>query len=271
MQIRGFNNGQNIVMVQENKLRKRLRTGETVFGPFLKLADPAIIEIAGSAGFDFAIIDTEHGPLSIESAQNLVRAAENKGITPIIRVLNNDHGSILRALDIGAHGVQVPQVSTEKQARNVVAAVKFFPEGERGVCRFVRAAEYSSMDKFEYFKAANRETVAIIHVEGIEGINNLPDILTVEGLDVVFLGPYDLSQACGVTGQVDHPKVVEKMQSAVNLAREKNIAVGTFVESSETAEMWINLGVQYISYSVDVGIFFSACANILDGLKRVAR
>ncbi|MCD6296099.1 MAG: aldolase [Deltaproteobacteria bacterium] len=253
--------------MQENKLNQTLNSGKTVIGPFLKLSDPTVVEIAGLAGFDFVIIDMEHGPHSIETAQNLVRAAEVRGITPIIRVTENNPGLILRALDIGAQGVQVPQVSKMADVKKTVEAAKFYPTGNRGVCRFVRAADYSLTDRFEYFRKANRETTVIVHIEGVEGMNNLPQILTVPGLDVVFLGPYDLSQSCGVPGEVDHPKVIEKMKQAIEIAKKENIVVGTFVDTVETGKKWMSLGVQYISFSVDAGIFYQACSDIVKQLK----
>jgi len=249
--------------MRQNSLKEKLSSGETTFGPFLKLSDPAIVEISGYAGFDFVIIDTEHGPLSIETAQDLVRAAETADITPVIRVTENNPSLILRALDIGAQGIQIPQIANQSDAEKAVQAAKYHPQGDRGVCRFVRAANYSSMDRFKYFEQANQETLVIVHIEGVEGVNNLPDILTVEGLDVVFLGPYDLSQSCGVPGQVEHPKVIEKMKQAIELARNQKKIVGTFVDSVDAGKKWMDLGVQYISYSVDVGIFYQACSGII--------
>jgi len=152
------------------------------------------------AGFDFVIIDAEHGPISIQSAQNMIRAAETANITPIIRVANNDEDLILRALDIGAQGIEIPQINSKSQAIKAVRSVKYAPQGERGVCRYVRAANYSSMDKYEYFKSANNETIIIAHIEGVKGINNLDEILSVPDMYVIFIGPYDLSQSLGIPG-----------------------------------------------------------------------
>jgi len=253
--------------LRENKLKKVLREGKVAVGPFMKLTDPAAVEIAGYAGFDFVIIDTEHGPVSIETAQNLIRAAEAVGITPIIRVRDNNPSLILRALDIGAQGVEVPHISNKEGALRSVKAAKFSPQGERGVCRFVRAANYSSLEQYKYFEFSNEETLVIVHIEGIEGVKNLRKILTIKDLDIIFLGPYDLSSSCGVTGQVNHPLVIKKMEEAVKLSRGANIAVGTFVDSIEDAKKWINAGVQYISFSVDVGIFYEACCRIVKKLR----
>jgi len=252
-----------------NLLKEKLQKGQNTIGPFMKFTDPAAVEIAGLAGFDFVIIDMEHGPVSFERAQDLIRAAQLRNITPVIRVPENREIYIQRALDIGAVAIQVPQISTVEDAERVAVASKFHPKGARGVCRFVKAANYSSTPKAEYFVNANEDVLTLIHIEGLEGIKNLPEIVKVEGIDVIFLGPYDLSQSCGVPGQVDHPFVIEKMTEAVQLAHANGKFVGTFVENIETASKWAKLGVQYLSYSVDVGIYLQACIKIVDESKLV--
>jgi len=249
--------------LKKNNLKEVLKEGKNVFGPFMKFTDPAAVEIMGLAGFDFVIIDAEHGPISMQSAQNMIRAAETANITSIIRVANNDEALILRALDIGAQGIEIPQINSKSQAIKAVRSVKYAPQGERGVCRYVRAANYSSMDKFEYFKSANKETMIITHIEGVEGINNLDEILSVPGIDVIFIGPYDLSQSLGVPGQVNNSLVVEKMKEVVLKCKQNKVAVGTFADDIETAKFWVSLGVQYMSFSVDVGILYEASKQII--------
>ena len=237
-----------------------------VIGPFMKTCDPAFVEAAGYAGMDFAILDMEHGPISLENMQNNIRAAQIAGILPLVRVGNYE--LIPKALDIGAAGVQVPQVSTAEEAERVVREAKYFPQGERGVCRFVRAAHYSAMDRAEYFPTANQALV-IIQLEGQEAIKNLDEIMMVPGVDILFVGPYDLSQSLGVPGQTTHPEVVAQMREIVRKAKEKNILVGTFTDNSETLKMWSDAGVQYLSYSVDMGIFCEACAKIKEEVQRI--
>jgi len=253
--------------LKENYLKRTLEEGENVFGPFLKLVDPAVVEIMGFAGFDFVIIDAEHGPISMQSVQNMIRAAETANITSIIRVAKNDESLILRALDIGAQGVEIPQINCKSDALRAVKSVKYSPQGERGVCRYVRAANYSSMDKFKYFKSANEETMIITHIEGVEGINNLDEILSVPGIDVIFIGPYDLSQSLGIPGQVNHPLVTEKMKEVVSKCKVSKVAAGTFADDVETAKSWISLGVQYMAFSVDVGILYDISKTIVNKLK----
>lgn len=253
--------------MKKNHLKRALNEGKVVFGPFMKFTDPAAVEVMGFAGFDFVIIDEEHGPISMESAQNMIRAAESVDITPIIRVGNNDEDLILRALDIGAQGIEIPQINSRSDAVRAVKSVKYSPQGERGLCRYVRAANYSSMDKFEYFKSANDETMIIAHIEGVEGINNLNEILSVSGIDVIFIGPYDLSQSLGIPGEVNHSLVVEKMKEVISKCNKKKIAVGTFADDIETARSWVSLGVQYMAFSVDVGILYNISKTIVNKLK----
>lgn len=247
-------------------LNRMFEKKQAAFGPFLKLPNPALVEIIGIAGFDFVIIDCEHGPLDMLVAEEMVRAAKLSGLSAVIRVSENNPALISRALDIGADAVQVPQVSTRTDAEKVVQAAKFAPLGERGVCRYVRAAGYSSVDRQAYFTLANQNTRTIIHIEGEEGMENIQDILQVEGIDVIFIGPYDLSQSLGLPGQVDHPLVVARMREIIDRAREAGKIVGTFVDDVDAARKWLALGVQYIAYSVDTGIIYQSFKEIADSL-----
>jgi 4-hydroxy-2-oxoheptanedioate aldolase len=244
--------------------REKLQT--QAIGIFSKTSDPAFIEIMGYAGLDYVIIDLEHGPNTIQTAQNLIRAAQVAGIFPIIRVKESCGSVMGEALDIGACGLQIPRITTKAEAEAVISRVKFHPDGNRGMCRFVRAAAYSAKDRFEYFADANK-SVIILQIEGKEGIENIDDILSVKGIDVIFVGPYDLSQSLGLPGQVDHPSVEEKMLEIVKKCVEKNITVGTFADTPANAEKWRKDGVKYISYSVDTGIFYNAVCDLVKMLK----
>ena len=125
------------------------------------------------------------------------------------------------------------------------------------------------MNKFKYFESANKETMIIVHIEGVEGINNLDEILSVPGIDVIFIGPYDLSQSLGIPGQVNHPLVTEKMKEVVTKCKESKVTAGTFADDDdiEKARTWISLGVKYMAFSVDVGIFYDISKTIVNKLK----
>lgn len=241
--------------------REKIKNEKCVYGPFMKTSDPMFVEAAGLAGFDFVILDTEHGPVEIENQQNNIRAAEARNLVPIIRLKDKAENTIGRALDIGAHGIQVPQIKTAQEAMDVIKYAKFYPYGMRGVCRFVRAADYSAMDRFEYFESSN-DILIILQLEGIDAIKNIDEILKVDGVDILFIGPYDLSQSLGFPGQVNNPRVVDAMKIIVEKAKKAGKVIGCFVDTLDDLEMWRNLGLQYLSYSVDVGIFMDACKNI---------
>lgn len=247
--------------------RNKLQNDECVYGVFMKTGDPMFVEAASLGGFDFVILDTEHGPVSIENQQNNIRAAEARGAVPIIRLKASGENTIGKALDIGAYGIQVPQINSAADAEKIVKFAKFYPYGMRGVCRFVRAADYSAMDRYEYFENS-KNILIILQLEGVKAIENLDEILEVEGVDILFIGPYDLSQSLGIPGQVNNPLVVEEMKKIVERARKKNKVIGTFVDTPEDLIMWRNLGVKYLSYSVDVGIFLDACRDLSNKFKK---
>lgn len=248
------------------EFKRRLSSGEAVYGPFMKTGDPAFVEACAFAGFDFMILDMEHGPNSLETTQNLVRAAIVGGALPVIRVRDRQAESISQALDIGALGIQVPQLTSPEEVREVIKAARFVPDGQRGVCRFVRAANYSSMPRESYFKEAN-EALIILQVEGKEAILNIDAILDEKGYDVLFVGPYDLAQAMGIPGQTDHPDLKSEIRKLLGKARKKNCSLGIFTDTIEAAREWKRLGVSYISWNVDVGIFYTACHESLRIIK----
>ncbi|MGE5598821.1 MAG: HpcH/HpaI aldolase family protein [Bacteroidota bacterium] len=251
-------------------LKQRMAGQGVVLGTFCKMTEPGGYEILGLAGFDFAVIDMEHGPISFERAQDLIRACELSGISPVIRVPGNEEHYILRALDIGAHGVEVPKINTREQAEALARAARYHPRGGRGLCRYVRAAGYSSVPPAEFIPGASENVAVIAHLEGREGLDNLLEILAVDGIDVIFIGPYDLSQSLGIPGQVHAPLLVERMIAVVEQTRGRGKFVGTFVETVDDAKAWRSWGVTYLAYSVDVGLFYEKCTEIVRAVNGAA-
>ena len=149
----------------------------------------------------------------------------------------------------------------------MASAARFFPRGDRGVCRYVRSAAYSSMDRHEYFQMANERTITIAHLEGVRAVENMDEIMSVDGVDILFIGPYDLSQSVGVPGEVTHPSVIKQMEKVIAAAKAAGKLVGTFADDVTAAKHWIEAGVMYIAVSVDVGIFYDACKDIAASLS----
>ena len=249
--------------MRENQLKRKLQRGEVVYGPFMNCSYGAFIEIAALAGFDFAIIDMEHGPLEVETAEDLCRAGQGAGLCPIVRVRKNDAPQIQRALDIGSGGVQVPQIETRADAEAVVRAAKYQPLGMRGLSFYTRAGDYVVFGQEGITDRLNAEQLVIIHIEGQRGLENLDEIVAVPNIDVIFLGPYDLSQSFGIPGQVNDPRVIRGMEEAARKIRAAGKAAGTFAGNPAAAKRWSSLGVQYIALGVDVGIFADACLALL--------
>ncbi len=244
----------------KEKFKEKIAT-EPMLGVFSKTIDSNLIEATGLAGLDFIILDMEHGPANLEIMHNHVRAAIVTNILPIIRVEDINTHSIGSALDTGALGVQVPNITTAEEAQAAVKAARFYPEGMRGVCRFVKSGKFGSMQKDEYFNNAN-ESLLILQVEGIEGINNLDEILNVKNFDILFIGPYDLSQSIGKPGEVESPEVLQLMNNIIQKAKKKGILVGSFSDSYERNKSLIKEGFSYIAYSVDINIYLEGCKLI---------
>ena len=242
--------------------RQRLAGGATVLGPFVNLASPALIEIAALAGFDFLVLDMEHAPLDPAVIENLCRTADSVGIAPVVRVAARDPVDILRALDLGPAGVQVPHVSTPQQTEAVVEAARYAPLGSRGLSPYTRAGRYFSAGG-AVTERLNRETLVAIQVEGLEGVQKLEEIVRVDGIDIVFLGPYDLSQAIGIPAQVWDPRVRDRMAQAVTTITAAGLTAGTYADFPEGARHWIGTGVRYMCLSVDAGIYLHGCRKMV--------
>jgi 4-hydroxy-2-oxoheptanedioate aldolase len=253
--------------MRENLLRRKLQRGETAVGLFSISPFPAMVEIAGLAGFDFCILDMEHGALEASTAEDLCRAADSAGLPPIVRVSKNDGPQMQRALDIGSGGVQVPQVETGADAEAVVRQGKYAPLGARGLSYYTRAAAFGTAGKVGTLDRLNEEQMIVIHVEGVRGIENLDDITCVPGIDVVFLGPNDLSQSLGIPGEVDSPRVIGLMEDACARIRAAGKYVGTFADDAAAGRRWARVGVQYVAIGVDVNYFFRACRDVVDTMR----
>lgn len=257
--------------MQRQSAKARLREKGFVAGPFVEAGSPALIEILGLAGFDFVIIDCEHAALSGEAVGHLIRAAEAAAISPLVRVRHNEPAAILEALDLGAAGLHVPQISSPADALNAVRAAKFPPRGSRGFNPFVRAARYGATPVAEFRRSADEDTLLVLHIEARESLDEVDQILAVPGFDVAFLGPYDLSQSLGIPGEVTHPRVREALRAIVRAARSYGVAVGCFANNPEQARLWLAEGVSYLAYSVDSVLFLEACRKACETIAELRR
>jgi 4-hydroxy-2-oxoheptanedioate aldolase len=217
-----------------------------VFGCFLKYRDASLAEVLAYQGWDFFLLDGEHSTLEPRDCENLVRVADLRSVTPLIRVPTNQPHVILRFLDTGAQGVQVPMVNSPAEAERAVRAVKFAPRGNRGLGS-TRAADYGQTAPFhEYVKVANAETLLILQVETIEALGEVMDIARTDGVDVVFIGPTDLSVSLGVPGQPQHPRVREATDRIAAQVAQAGKILGALASSADSAREWRQRGARYI-------------------------
>jgi len=230
-----------------NSLKAKLAAGQTVVGSFVYVPSPMLTELVGLTGFDFVVIDMEHGPVDIGTASDMVRAAEWAGVTPIIRVTHNSPHLILRALDIGALGLHVPDISQPEDARAAVDSVKYGPRGHRGLAN-VRAAGYGLSGSLpEYAAAANEQTILIAHIEDARAVENLDALLKVDGIDVYYLGPVDMSNSLGIPGQTKDARVVQLVEGSIQRIAAAGKTAGCIAADAETARRYMELGARYIA------------------------
>jgi 4-hydroxy-2-oxoheptanedioate aldolase len=251
--------------LQKNTTKAKLHAGETVFGCFVRYPDASLIEVQGYLGWDFLVFDGEHGTLEPRDCENLVRSAELRGVTPIVRVTTNFAPVILRFLDTGAQGLHVPWIQTAEDAERAVRAVKYFPRGNRGLAG-VRAADFAQVGSLgDYIARANAETLVVLQIESVGAVEQLPKILDIDGVDVIFIGPADLSHSLGLPGQMDHPEVKATVDRIVDLVEPSSKALGIMVNNVNAAREWRQRGARYITITLDavlspaVRAYLSAC------------
>lgn len=247
-----------------SKLFKELKDSKQKFaGMFVQSTSEEMVEIIGHAGFNFIIIDTEHGPYGTETAVKLVRAADAVNLTSVIRVLQNTETAIARALDTGASGIVVPGITSVEDAQKAVTYAKYGPIGLRGACPCVRANKYGVGDT-SYYRKANEDTSVILLIEGKEGINAFDEILNVSYVDAILLGPVDLSVSLGMPGEIYNPTVTDALSQMIEKANAKGICIGLFSIDTNDARKWLEIGANYVAYQVETMLFYEACKKAKD-------
>jgi 4-hydroxy-2-oxoheptanedioate aldolase len=212
--------------------------------------DAALVEFAAYQGWDFLILDGEHGALDPRLCEGLLRAAELHDTSTIVRVPVNEPHVILQFMDVGAQGCQVPSIENGADAERAVCSVKYGPRGARGLAG-VRAADYGQRGALgEYVRAANAETLVIVHVESATAVDRADEIAAVDGVDVVFLGPTDLSHSLGRPGELGHPLVVEHLDRAAAATLEAGKVLGVTVATAEEAVAWLERGARYVTTGI---------------------
>ena len=254
-------------MLKKNFLKEKLEKNELAIGTWNIINSPMVVDVIASSGIDFIVLDAEHGSISYETAQTMISICESYGVTPIMRVGEINESLILRALDIGVHGIQLPNISTAEDAEQFVRYAKYPPIGVRGFSPYTKAGLYDVTNGKILPETANRNTLLIANVEGKEGMDNLEQIVRTEGIDIVFIGLFDLSKSLGIPGDVQNPLVMEYLDTAIDIVHRNRKKIGSIASNPEMLCTLKEKRVDYLTYSVDTGMLKESYQVLLTQFK----
>jgi 4-hydroxy-2-oxoheptanedioate aldolase len=251
--------------MRENRLKRIWREGGTVVNGWLHVPSSFSAEVMAHAGWDSLTIDMQHGPVDYESLVPMLQALSTTDTVPVVRVPWNDPGLIMRVLDAGCYAVICPLINTREEAEAFVGACRYPPEGYRSFGPY-RATLYGGPD---YTEHANETVVTMAMIETQEALDNLEEILSVEGLDAVFVGPSDLGQSLGYGPGTDRdePEVAEAIERILAAAREHGLAAGIFTGTPEYASRMVEKGFRFVTISSDVRLMAAAAAAAVNALR----
>ena len=247
-----------------NSFRQRLLDGELLVSTLISFPSAEVVELLSKVKFDWLFIDGEHGPFDTPQMQHMLQAASSQ-CPCIIRVPSYDAVAIKKALDIGAAGIIVPQIQTAEQAQAAVGAAKYPPTGKRGV-GLARAHEYG-LSFSSYLESADQETCVVIQAETRDAIDNIEDIVAIEDVDAILIGPYDLSANLGYTGQVEHPEVLGAIKKVEHACKQANVKLGYFGVNAQAVRPYIDRGFTLITAGVDSLMLLNSAQQLLQELS----
>jgi len=239
-------------MKMSSAFRDRVLSGQFVGGTFINLGSPLTAEIAGLAGFDWLLLDHEHGPGSDSTLLHQLQAVAATPAFGVVRIAANEAPRFKRTLDAGAHGIMVPYVSSAEEARSAVAALRYPPRGIRGISKMNRAAAFGA-DFDAYFAHAHEWLVTMLQIETIEALAHVDEIAAVDGADVLFVGPLDLSTNLGISGDYTHPRFIDALNQVAGAARRHGKAAGILALDATHVAPWRDCGYTVMALGSDGG------------------
>ena len=249
-------------------LKHRLKQGETLNGCWLNLGTSITAEIVGSAGFDWVLIDLEHGAGVEKDVLQQLQALEHTSAAAIVRVESSQSQRIHRILDMGAEGIMCPRISNAAEAMDVAQGLYYPPHGKRGLAKMVRATRFGK-DFNDYFKNAKDNILGIVQIETAEVLNHLEAVAGIDGVDVLFIGPSDLSMELGIFGQFDHPLFRDALKATVSAAKKADKATGILLFNPDDYRMYHDLGIRFIACGSDATFVAEGARNMASKLNAV--
>lgn len=254
--------------MRENKVKRSLGSGGVALGTIIfEFSTTGIARIAASAGCEFVMFDLEHTGWSMDTLRMLLATARAADIVPLVRVPALEYHFVSRALDLGALGVMVPMIETGEQAKALVQFAKYPPVGKRGAAFGVGHDDYKDGDLAEKMRSANEETLLIALVETARGVENVDAIAAVEGIDVVWVGHYDLTGSMGIPGQFESPRFISALQRVVAASRRHGKACGFMVSDAEDGRVRLAQGFRVLCYLGDVWLYRQALTQGISALR----
>ncbi|WP_062260333.1 HpcH/HpaI aldolase family protein [Endozoicomonas arenosclerae] len=238
--------------------------GRVSIGPVIQMPSPSLTTTLSqkNIGFDWVWIDTEHGPIGVTEMHKMISATRGTGVLPIVRIPANQDWMVKSALDAGARGIMFPFINTKEEAEKAIASLRYPPEGVRGFAPMVAAQEWG-MSVSEYTRVANEEVIGILQIESATAVKNIDDILSVSGVDMILIGPYDLSGTIGLLGEVNHPKVEALIEQVIVSAKKRNVPLGTVAFNEQDMKKRIEQGFQFVGVAVDSLLISESASTVV--------
>ena len=252
-----------------NKLKEKLKNAEKPLGLFFDTSSVTIMECLGRCGFDFVIIDNEHSPIEAESSADYIRAAELVGLTPLCRVRDTSRPAVLKLLDVGAQGLIVPCVHSVEQVKDIIKYAKYYPVGERGFCPSrkdgwgfdIPGGVPATMAHF------NEETLLIPQCETVGALEHIEEIVALEGVDGIFVGPYDLSISMGIPGEFNNPVFQAAIDRIIKAVHDAGKFCIFFAGNTDAVVAGYKRGFDGMAYSLDAAIIIEALKERVDKIR----
>lgn len=257
--------------IKKNPLKQKLLAGEAVLGVWSIIPSPVVAEIFAFGGIDFAIFDMEHGIFDVGALDGCIRACESAGSAPLVRIPGVNPWAAQWALDLGAYGIVVPQISNGIEASAVVGMAKYSPNGSRGYNPFTRAAQYANPPNNQLGKLSNDFSLTCVIVENQMGLDNLSQICSVPDLDVVYMGIYDLAVMMGCEGDTKNPKVVKVVHESISQILAAGKAAGMIVRNQGDISEALSLGANFLVYSVDTFVIHEAVVSAVSSFNNAQK
>lgn len=257
--------------MKPNRFKQRLADGKVPVGHMvLEFGVRSLPRLLENAGLDFVLIDTEHSAFSTSEIADLVAWFRATDIAVFVRVPQVQYHWVARTLDLGAMGIMIPNVKNAAEAKAIVDAAKYAPLGRRGVIMGNANTDFQTLSPADFLMEANRNTTVICQIESVEGVENLEAIAGTPGVDVLWVGHFDLTQSMGIPGQFHDPRFLEALGKVVACARRHGLGAGIQPGSLTQAEEWMKIGFNVISYSGDYSVYTTALAHAVTEVQKLA-